>query len=109
MLRTAVSWWRFGYSAWHIVAESPGAARSDQLGVIEVDPRVGADEAVVLAAELSDPGLPARDLTDPPCLRVIFARLPPRGLGAVCSLLSAGWCREVLVASLRIWRSRSRV
>ncbi|MBZ4571630.1 hypothetical protein GBQ13_00795 [Mycobacterium avium subsp. hominissuis] len=44
-----------------------------------------------------------------PCLRVIFARLPPRGLGAVCSLLSAGWCRGVLVASLRIWRSRSRV
>ncbi|MCA2337948.1 hypothetical protein JF776_21100 [Mycobacterium avium] len=44
-----------------------------------------------------------------PCLRVIFARLPLCGLGAVCSILSAGWFRGVLVASLRIWRSRSRV
>ncbi|EIU74781.1 hypothetical protein MA6G1108_5429 [Mycobacteroides abscessus 6G-1108] len=41
------------------------------------------------------------------CLRVVFARLPLCGLG--CSFLSAGWCCGVLVASLRIWRSRSRV
>ena len=112
--------------------------RRNQVRVVEVDPGVGADDAVVLAAELTEPGLPAGDLMDPeearvavllvlrldldevtdvesprhvgsPCLRVVFARFPPCGFGAARSWRWAGWCRGVVVASLRIWRSRSRV